>query len=302
MHTALRNSRFPRCLTIHPDQQRFQSGLSGALGFTATMAPPSPCALQRLGDPLVTQETRCVRRSPLRHFPTPCGLVLVGVLYEHGECLYSTRRRHRFLFRLWARELPPWLGFKQSALTIYTLPDRPLTCGTQVSPAFSHHAIVPSPFRVQVRCWINNVTPVVPLSSGSVSCASQGAPPCIEHYLDHLSTTKTPWSWAFWLLDHPVFVRIRRNRMGRCPFVPSHTHCVPFIRERVTHPRRGGASSDDIASDMLRWADLNATQNLGSTNTVSPYIQDLRIRLPYMSSGFSALQACCCPRRVSPQS
>jgi hypothetical protein len=73
MHTALRNSRFPRCLTIHPDQQRFQSGHSGTLGFAATMAPPSPCALQRLGDPLVTQETWCVRRPPLRLFPLLVG-------------------------------------------------------------------------------------------------------------------------------------------------------------------------------------------------------------------------------------
>jgi hypothetical protein len=63
-------------------------------------------------------------------------------------------------------------------LTIYTLPDRPLACGIQASPAFWHHAIVPFPFRVQVRCWINDLTPVVPFANGNVSCASQGAPPC----------------------------------------------------------------------------------------------------------------------------
>ena len=63
-------------------------------------------------------------------------------------------------------------------MTIYTLPDRPLACGIQASPAVSHHAMVPSPFRVQVRCWINDITPVVPFTNGNVSCASQGALPC----------------------------------------------------------------------------------------------------------------------------
>jgi len=34
----------------------------------------------------------------------------------------------------------------------------------------------PLPFRVKVRCWITDVTPIVPHYRGNVSKASQGAP------------------------------------------------------------------------------------------------------------------------------
>jgi len=33
------------------------------------MVPPSPYPLRDVGDPLVTQETRCVRRPSVRRFP-----------------------------------------------------------------------------------------------------------------------------------------------------------------------------------------------------------------------------------------
>jgi len=34
----------------------------------------------------------------------------------------------------------------------------------------------PLPFRVKVRCWMTDVTPIVPHYHGNVSKASQGAP------------------------------------------------------------------------------------------------------------------------------
>jgi hypothetical protein len=43
--------------------------------------------------------------------------------------------------------------------------------------------------------------------------------------------------------------------MGRCPFVPYHTHCVLPIGVNLAYPRRRDMYSDVIAAGMLRWAD-----------------------------------------------
>ncbi len=111
------------------------------------------------------------------------------------------------------RQEPPRLGFRQSALTLYTLPDRPLARGIRASPAFSHHAIVPLPFRVKVRCWINDITPVVPSSDGNVSCASQGAPPCARlspapwWVVAPTTTMSIPSPWPSRAVGDPAFPR-----------------------------------------------------------------------------------------------
>ncbi len=59
-----------------------------------TTATPSPCALQRLGDPQVASDRRSVRRCPFRHFLLASRLALVQAV--------GTHRTFRSSHQMWA--------------------------------------------------------------------------------------------------------------------------------------------------------------------------------------------------------
>jgi hypothetical protein len=177
-HPALQIPCFPPDHMIHPDQPGFQTGPPGALRLATTMAPPSPYLSRDVGDPLVTQQTWFIRRPPLRRFLFPRGWLGWEFCTDTANVRTAPNTGLGPLCACEPRTNRHDLGSSNAALTIDDLPDRPLAPGTGASPAFSHHATVPSPFRVQVRCWFSDFTPVAPLPGGNVCCASQGAPPC----------------------------------------------------------------------------------------------------------------------------
>ena len=130
-------------------------------------------------------------------------------------------------------------------MTVYTLPDRPLACGIQASSAFWHHASVPLPFRVKVRCWINDLTPVVPFSNGNVSCASQGAPPCDQLSwsltttpLRHASRASTAGSPALTgrRLALPTFRRVVHQSDRRLPLYAHRIRSVSATQPARFYP------------------------------------------------------------------
>ena len=90
------------------------------------MDPPSPYLSRDVGDPQVTLLPWSVVRSPLHRF-----LVLPGgVRWKFRQSVHSAPTtaecRHREPLGLPTQALFPWLGFKQSALTIDGLADQQL--------------------------------------------------------------------------------------------------------------------------------------------------------------------------------
>ncbi len=215
----------------------------------------------------------------LKDRPMPGGPAKVTKAYKE-QLLTTVRCRPRALsqpYSMWTHQrLANYMAEQTGIRVSYETIRRVLACGTQASPAFSHHASVPSPFRVQVRCWINNITPVVSLSSGNVSCTSQGAPPCLclshrpRRSVTSATTLVTLYPYSSRRLGQPQVASKNLSSCSRCPLrrFPFHTGRLrqKLCRKIVAFPTMSNTGDSTVSCGLphfrLDWA---------SDNQSSPY-------------------------------